>query len=88
MFTTYFILKTLSQLILFSFLRQEYHDKTCIRFRPRTSEQAYIHIMKEIMSIPVCRICEKNSDVAALFLAFLRRRLSSNMKAYLFDDRT
>ena len=29
-------------------LVQEYHDKTCIRFRPRTSEQAYIHIMKEI----------------------------------------
>jgi hypothetical protein len=28
---------------------QEYHDKTCIRFRPRTSEQAYIHIMKEIV---------------------------------------
>jgi len=25
---------------------KEYHDKTCIRFRPRTSEQAYIHIMK------------------------------------------
>ena len=25
---------------------KEYHDKTCIRFRPRTSEKAYIHIMK------------------------------------------
>jgi len=25
---------------------KNYHDKTCIRFRPRTSEQAYIHIMK------------------------------------------
>jgi hypothetical protein len=37
----------------FPFMRQEYHDKTCIRFRPRTSEQAYIHIMKEIMSVPI-----------------------------------
>jgi len=25
---------------------KEYHDKTCIRFRPRTSEKAFIHIMK------------------------------------------
>ena len=25
---------------------KEYHDKTCIRFRPRTSERAFIHIMK------------------------------------------
>jgi len=25
---------------------QEYHQRTCIRFRPRTSEKAYIHIMK------------------------------------------
>lgn len=25
---------------------KQYHDKTCIRFRPRTSEIAYIHIIK------------------------------------------
>jgi len=25
---------------------KNYHDKTCIRFKPRTSETAYIHIMK------------------------------------------
>jgi len=25
---------------------KNYHDKTCIRFKPRTSERAYIHIMK------------------------------------------
>ena len=25
---------------------KEYHDKTCIRFRPRTNEKAFIHIMK------------------------------------------
>jgi hypothetical protein len=25
---------------------QNYHAKTCVRFRPRTSEKAYIHIMK------------------------------------------
>jgi len=25
---------------------KEYHEKTCIRFKPRTSERAYIHIMK------------------------------------------
>jgi len=25
---------------------QQYHQKTCIRFRPKTSERAYIHIMK------------------------------------------
>jgi len=25
---------------------KEYHDKTCIRFQPRTSEKAYIHIIK------------------------------------------
>jgi len=25
---------------------KNYHDKTCIRFRPRTSERAYIHIVK------------------------------------------
>jgi len=25
---------------------KNYHDKTCIRFKPRTTEKAYIHIMK------------------------------------------
>ena len=25
---------------------KKYHEKTCIRFKPRTSERAYIHIMK------------------------------------------